>query len=412
MDYYIIKHADRKKHKYIAKIKLSPRRYRYFYDLDAYKAYLQNKKSEKMDIFKNGISDKFPSSPLKTTAEKLSKTVVDPLSKLTTVLKSEQKTISKETVEKLTKQGVKLISELTTEKTKKDIDTFVNKKKDISLNAVGLMYDKKQVDKIVNFVSDTIKDLSSKLFKKEEPKKEESSNKTPNALSTKEEYQASEPEFMKDVPEVTRDMTTEEHMAEINEEYNMFVDERSMNCMYCTTAYELRKRGYDVQAADFPGDETYQGSPWSHENWYEDATLYHITSEGEAIGCDKYTDELAPITYEDYMNTNTYDDLMDEFSDILFADEMKTYNAEKVIKSLVETSGLNSRGNLCVYWNSGGGHSMVYEIDGSGNVSVLDCQINERMSIYDLIYTVSSFNFIRTDDKKLKKGVLDTIERN
>lgn len=105
------------------------------------------------------------------------------------------------------------------------------------------------------------------------------------------------------------------------------------NCYSCTTAFELRKRGYDVDAINDPDGET----------WQTVLSMYESPTKKSYHG----GDEEATIN-------NLIEDLTAE--------------------------GEGARGNLCVYWKGGGGHSMAWEIK-DGQVEIWDTQTG-RMEPY------------------------------
>lgn len=175
------------------------------------------------------------------------------------------------------------------------------------------------------------------------------------------EYQKTEPDFMKDVPDIDKNtvMNSKEDMAEINEKYDPRVLDYSMNCMNCTTAYELRKRGYDVEAS-----ANSEGVPLNElDKWFENPEYHQVDG--------------------DYIR-----------------------------EGIQQVNSPNSRGNLMVYWHMGGGHSMAYETDDKGNISILDCQTNEYVDLDELSDYVDEAYIVRTDNLNLKRGVLDAVEEN
>lgn len=185
-------------------------------------------------------------------------------------------------------------------------------------------------------------------------------------------YQENEPPFMEDVPD-TADLidenapvlTEDMDMEEINEKYDLGI-EYQMNCMNCTTAYELRQRGYDVEAAANPNGYTLNDL----FDWYDDPEIYSVPRP--------------------------------DFG----------YDGSDIESVLIEASGPDSRGNLIVSWEGGGGHSMVYEVDSNGNVTIRDCQINEVVNINLLADNITELYTVRTDNLELKEGVLDIVNEN
>lgn len=358
-------HADQKKHKYIVKIKRTNGKYRYFYDKEEYQRYLKGK---------------------------------DILDSTTKALKDVKDDVS----------GIK-----------KKVDKYLNKKKDKKLDGIALIYTKEQVEKVISFIS---KKLGlSKSDKKIEEKANKKTHKyiekvkLPNgkyryfykqeeydAYMKRLEYQRNEPDFMKNLPKIDPNviMNADEHMAEINEEYNFLYDARSMNCAYCTTAYEMRMRGYDVQAADYEED-TYDALPWGIDAWYKNGDMEYISPNGNTVDINMYTD-----SNKESMHNKL-------FEDVLRADDDIAYTAEKVRYALETNNPPNSRGNLCVYWEGGGGHSMAYEIDSKGRIIIRDCQVNEIYTVEQLVdMGVRDVFYMRTDNLEFSEKALHTVEAN
>lgn len=108
----------------------------------------------------------------------------------------------------------------------------------------------------------------------------------------------------------------------------------STNCMLCTTAYELRRRGYDVHA----GFDT-SGRGYFPENLFP--RIFKNAPETTKIW--QAVDDIA--NGKDYSAADKFSRLTDSLKDV--------------------PNG--ARGNLCVWYKSGigGGHSMIWEkVDG------------------------------------------------
>lgn len=138
--------------------------------------------------------------------------------------------------------------------------------------------------------------------------------------------------------------------------------ERTNNCMYCTTAYELGRRGYAVKANGRPTG----GVPEMLLDMF------------------KFSDPKAIFSYD--TASNKMDDLMKTFSDY----------------------GDGARGNICVSFKGGGGHSMAWEVI-NGKVQIIDCQRGKRFKTEEQVreYLGSVKGHIqsfRTDNAELKWG--------
>ena len=283
----------------------------------------------------------------------------------------------------------------------------------------------------------------------------------------RQEYQKNSPDFMKDVPRqdtVYTDESRADSMAEINEDYDYWDSQRSQNCMYCTTAYELRQRGYDVQAADRGTDDEYEGNVRDLSKWYENPQYMATDKNGNVIDatyyykadCDylrsikvlKPIADKAKAEYETAYENATwfekafgsedlktkkaaYDKAQNEYLTLrddainrksskeyesieksIYEIRVDPYTGQQVFDVVKKASPKNSRGNLMVEWNGGGGHSMIYEVDNYGNVTIRDAQTNMVYQPIDLDDAVMSIKLVRTDNLDLKPGILKTVEAN
>lgn len=184
------------------------------------------------------------------------------------------------------------------------------------------------------------------------------------------------PKSIAALPVIKGKHSEEQDMAAVNEKYNKGSYHYMLNCMFCTTAYELRRRGYDVEADAIRIKEVNTYSIEDLSSWFENPkpTIIHTSA---------------------------------------INDEKKKLPNDAIVKQILKTSPPGSRGNLCVFWKAGGGHSMVYEVSSSGNLVIRDTQANKTVQLYSLVeQTQPQFVVTRTDNLKLKEGVLDVIARN
>ena len=182
------------------------------------------------------------------------------------------------------------------------------------------------------------------------------------------------------------------------------IDGSSTNCMLCTTAYDLRKRGFDVRA----------GKDLAHNGFMPD--------------------DLFPKIYKNYKGTNDINlfdgdtnKINNAFFDIIRKNGLNKYSTDdrtKAMKILLNDKYQNvlseinknppgSRGNIMVWWNGGGGHSMIWERDASGAVKFLDGQTNAVYNnFFDDVFMNSSAlkptHILRTDNLEIDpKGMKD-----
>lgn len=338
-------HASKKrKTKYIAKVPISNGKYRYFYTQEEYDAYKNSKKPKESKL----------KSKLKSVS-KFFKNISKKISKLFKKSKTELgKTLAK---------GRKFVNEVIFGKKKGSGSRFDIKEKIHKYIARVKMSN----GKYKYFYDSAAYERYLKRMK----------------------YQTNEPDFMKKVPKISesKDYTAEEDMAEINEKYSPYDDANSLNCANCTTAYELRCRGYDVEAAPYEGEFSYldNGTVYRYSKYYKDAHTITLNSEGGE--------------HESILNGTK---LQKEFD----------YDANTVEQAIIKHSGKNTRGDISVSWKSGSAHSMVYEVDSKGSVVIRDCQTNDVYSVANIVDLVNNIRITRTDNLELKKGILDAVEDN
>lgn len=137
----------------------------------------------------------------------------------------------------------------------------------------------------------------------------------------------------------------------------------TMNCNECTTAYELRRRGYDVEVA-----------PMKYKNTTLDKDL-RVWKNAKIV---KIKDS----------SLNKFDSVIEKNSVPL------------------------ARGNLMVQWKTGGGHSMAYEIDSNGKMQIYDTQTGTIRSADYIKKNATSVYFCRTDNLEPTSEVLSCVEPN
>lgn len=206
------------------------------------------------------------------------------------------------------------------------------------------------------------------------------------AYKNRQFYQNSknEPEFLKDFKETNTPMTSEEDLVSVNPnivEKNDFSKnpDYTTNCTECTMVYEMRRRGYDV----------------------EYNTKYNISASDDS--------------YDSLIYNTSY-----RFSYCFEKPTSYAFNNvpnEKSFKKFMKTTyPPNSRGDLTVSWKDGtGGHSMVWETDSKGRVTIKDAQMSgtgaptvykpEQVFKRSMHVTVT-----RLDNLKPKKNITKVIQ--
>lgn len=170
-----------------------------------------------------------------------------------------------------------------------------------------------------------------------------------------------------------REYTEKEDVERVNPGFKNFSDTTKNNCMLCTTTLELRKRGYDVTA-----NKASTGyNTGDVKRWFKDPKPMTIS-----------------VNDKDYIPNNalTVTNLNSKF--------------EKIVINALKDQG-DSRGNLMVTWNYGGGHSVFYEVKNN-EVKIIDAQCNKiyKANSYPPLKGCIGAEFIRMDNLELnKKGI-------
>lgn len=164
------------------------------------------------------------------------------------------------------------------------------------------------------------------------------------------------------------DMSKKDDMKRVNPD---FYDnaESQHNCMLCTTAYDMRRRGYEVQAR-----KTFVGySDTAIKKWYPKAKVKTVSDKDE--DGDPSTKKLVENTKKDLLS-----------------------------------QGEGARGNLMNIWNNGGGgHSIVYEIE-KGKIILRDCQSNTFVDVDTFVKSSREIQYVRLDNvdfdaEKIKEAI-------
>ena len=361
-DTSIISHADRKDHKYIAKVRGKNGKYRYFYDKEEYQECLNGKESS------DGIFDK----------------VGGWFSNLNKRIRSSKK------------------------KAERKINEIIGKCKDRS--GKDSMIDKRLIKKAQDFVDDLFnKTISDGSFKKKKPKYI-AKVKLPNgkhryfykqseydAYLKRLDYQKNEPGFMGKIKKISKDkvFTAKEDMSKVNEKYDPYNDDRSTNCANCSAAYELRRRGYDVEAK--PNDESYNGKSARVHDYFENAEIIGVYGDGSTT----------TVNEKSWLKRVT--NLDDSYK---FYAKDQSYSSKSIEKAIKSNNPPGSRGFIDVEWKAGSAHSIVYEVDNKGEVVIRDSQTNDTYSLEELAPKVKKVRITRTDNLKLKKGILGAVTEN
>lgn len=382
---------DKKDHKYIAKIEKG-KKTRYFYSKEEWLAYLKGKNNPEEDNKKNDKS----LSDIIGNGKKLLTSLFKNMDKPKEAKKPKESKISdpiKATVAKVVEKGQKFVSSVANKVdkaiTKKQVakgKEYLSNKANENLGALFIIPTDVVVDVIDRIVDAFSKDdkdkkkdkkkqddvLEEKVIEQEVIEEKVIEEQIIEEKILEEEILEEEilkeeviPEWASNLKRQEEELTHDENQALINPDYNPFNLDYSMNCAYCTAAYDLRLRGYDVEA--MPYDPFYVSNVYSIATWYENTDANDWNHSTRADNAGKHLDK--------YMPNGSY-------------------------------------GQFCVYWSTGGGHSMVWSKE-NGKTVIRDCQTNETFDYSDWVDEygdyVTDVYTLRTDNRKMTNKILRTV---
>lgn len=152
----------------------------------------------------------------------------------------------------------------------------------------------------------------------------------------------------------TTEMTPKEDMERVNPAYKNWDENTKNNCVLCTMSYELRRRGYDVQAQK--ATKGYDGDTLAAD-WYKGAKSKQQKgswSDSEAIDASMRGEKMA------WKNPQQHEEMVNG-----------------AIKT-IESQPKGARGQITVVWDgTSSGHSLAYANE-NGKLVLYDTQANER----------------------------------
>ena len=172
----------------------------------------------------------------------------------------------------------------------------------------------------------------------------------------------------------TEPATKDQDQGAINPMYDGVSYEYSNNCSYCTMAYDLRQRGYDVVAN--PADPEDPILLDEITDWYDGAEVEDIITLTKSNG-------ISP-------------------------DSLTVQHAAHLVEMDLLKEGEGARGHFILYWANGGGHDVIWEVE-NGEVFLRDCQNNRKLKPIDYIQYSNYFTYFRTDNLKPNEKCLKTI---
>lgn len=147
---------------------------------------------------------------------------------------------------------------------------------------------------------------------------------------------------------------------------------RNFNCFECTLAYEMRRRGYNVQA-----NEVWGGFP---------AEVLHAFDVKDAFSIDVMTGLNVNLSYKS--------------------------RAEECYKQMEEQClayGDGARGMMGIYYANGGGHAMTWVVE-DGEFKIIDNQAQNRDAKEIFMCSDGTVKVYRLDNADALPGVTDFVE--
>ena len=172
-------------------------------------------------------------------------------------------------------------------------------------------------------------------------------------------------EMLPNLKRKTGVMTPKDDMAACNRQYSKGGVYKN-NCISCALAYDMRRRGYDVESAPIDTTSAVNGSLPVQLGFYKGEKLeaFEVPSDDEAA--------------------------MKQFSDRIFK------------------YGDGSRGLLRIRWKNGDGHAAIWEVSGD-TVVIRDPQNNTVVDLSDYFRRAKTFYYFRTDNLELTDKVTEFV---
>ena len=172
----------------------------------------------------------------------------------------------------------------------------------------------------------------------------------------------------------TKEMSKKDDAKAVNPAYMDFSDNTKNNCMLCTAAYDMRRRGYDVMAKKaafgYSADYTKRLYPSAKEIKPEQT----VTKSDGSIAVSRKL-----------MKNNTRNAILEQ--------------------------GNGARGNIIVTWKkSGVGHSMAYEVE-NGGIKLYDAQSGKILELDKVLNKSQECTLYRLDNVKFNKKTIKEAVR-
>lgn len=176
----------------------------------------------------------------------------------------------------------------------------------------------------------------------------------------------------------------------------------TMNCAICTLTYDMRQRGYDVEAGPLPFVNEETGEVFTED--FDIMDMWSADENEVKLGVNTMfnMDSGIPSWYKNTTAKDfvSYQEVCDKYG---IANDGSNDSVPAVINAVKKemlSCGNGAYGNFGVTWNSGSGHSMAWEVS-NGKLTIRDCQTNETVKIESLAEKIDNMAFLRTDNREL-----------
>lgn len=388
---------ERENHKYIARILLKqgsgrkPNIYRYFYDKEKYQTYLRGKQEsqQKMNIIKNTTDNIFIKGQYasKNILSKIGDKKIGDLEDIVDDFKVFVDNIAVKMKDVVSAPIKKLEENIQEKKAER-----ITENREAIMKPQAMVIAKSDIqDQIVKGMEEATKQLTvaraATDFRNRFVKDWKQAVNKQTVARTFDDNDRRDHKQFPDLKLIDKLYTNDQDMALINPKYDPNSYAYNNNCSYCTAAYEMRKRGFDVEASPRKesDDPTYVKEISS---WFKDAEVI------------RYTDIVAKD-----MNLSEELKYLTEIDDLTKPlDDSNQYEASRMLEKELLQYGNGARGYLNLYWEQGSGHSVAWEVE-NGEVVIRDCQVNKEIEIYDYVTYSNNFNYFRTDNLELSDEI-------
>lgn len=173
-------------------------------------------------------------------------------------------------------------------------------------------------------------------------------------------------EMLPNLKRKTTETNQNEDMAACNPKY-LKGGVYKNNCISCALAYDMRRRGYDVESSPIDTTSATNGSLPVQLGFYK----------GEKLEVFEVPKDL--------------------------------YAATKQFSNQIIKYGDGSRGMLRIRWKNGDGHAVIWEVDGN-SVIVRDPQNNTIADLSDYMRRAKTFYYFRTDNLEPTEKVTQFVK--